>query len=245
MSSVRTHFCTLVARGKGAGSRPVRYGMNGTIPATVNSSEGSGDTSEALGTTVWPRSAKCSRKRRRISAVCMRLYFDSFVLWTGGRWRRGPTPRRRTGRGGAGRGAPPQAVAGGRAPGSGQGEPLAGRQCERPARRDRGAEAGRGTQLGLPLSGGDADVGAEVPDRRCEVAQAVGRGAENAGGREPLGHGGDLADGERAHGGPHRQPEQPAHHAARRVVRRASRPRRPAAARARLSCRVRAAVRTP
>src|SRR4051812_5557225 len=50
--------------------------MNGTMPATVNSSEGSGDTSEALGTTVWPRSAKCSRKRRRISAVCIRLYFN-------------------------------------------------------------------------------------------------------------------------------------------------------------------------
>src|SRR3712207_5241049 len=71
MSRVRTHFCTLVARGYGAGSRPVRYGMNGTIPATVNSSDGSGETSEALGTTVWPRAAKCSRKRRRISAVCM------------------------------------------------------------------------------------------------------------------------------------------------------------------------------
>src|SRR3954454_16071227 len=46
--------------------------MNGTIPATVNSSEGSGDTSETLGTTVCPRFSKCSRKRRRISAVCMR-----------------------------------------------------------------------------------------------------------------------------------------------------------------------------
>ena len=55
MSRVRTHFCTLVARGYGAGSRPVRYGMNGTMPATVNSSDGSGETSEALGTTVCPR----------------------------------------------------------------------------------------------------------------------------------------------------------------------------------------------
>src|SRR4051812_26726034 len=71
MSRVRTHFCTLVARRYGAGSRPVRYGMNGTMPATVNSSDGSGDTSDALGTTVCPRWAKCSRKRRRISAVCI------------------------------------------------------------------------------------------------------------------------------------------------------------------------------
>src|SRR5688500_2238747 len=46
--------------------------MNGTMPATVNSSDGSGETSEALGTTVCPRSAKCSRNRRRISAVCIR-----------------------------------------------------------------------------------------------------------------------------------------------------------------------------
>src|SRR5215210_3547133 len=71
MSRVRTHFCTLAARLYGAGSRPVRYGMKGTIPATVNSSDGSGETSDALGTTVCPRWAKCSRKRRRISAVCM------------------------------------------------------------------------------------------------------------------------------------------------------------------------------
>src|SRR3712207_9536252 len=76
MSRVRTHFCTLVARGYGAGSLPVRYGMNGTMPATVNSRDGSGETSEALGTTVCPRLAKCSRKRRRISAVCM-----SYSVW--------------------------------------------------------------------------------------------------------------------------------------------------------------------
>ena len=48
--------------------------MNGTMPATVNSSDGSGEISEALGTTVCPRWAKCSRKRRRISAVCIRVY---------------------------------------------------------------------------------------------------------------------------------------------------------------------------
>ena len=63
MSMVRMHFCTLVARGYGAGTRPVRYGMNGTMPATVNSSVGSSLTSEADGTTVWPRSPKKSSQR--------------------------------------------------------------------------------------------------------------------------------------------------------------------------------------
>ena len=47
MSLVRMHFWTLVARGYGAGTTPVRYGTNGTMPATVNSSDGSSDTSEA------------------------------------------------------------------------------------------------------------------------------------------------------------------------------------------------------
>jgi len=65
------HFCTLVARGYGAGSSPVRYGMNGTMPATVKRRVGSSLTREAEGTTVWPRSPKNSSQRRRISAVCM------------------------------------------------------------------------------------------------------------------------------------------------------------------------------
>jgi hypothetical protein len=71
MSFVRMHFCTLVARGYGAGTTPVRYGTNGTMPATVKSSDGSSETSEADGTTVWPRAAKKSSQRWRISAVCM------------------------------------------------------------------------------------------------------------------------------------------------------------------------------
>src|SRR3954454_21776815 len=118
--------------------------MNGTIPATVNSSEGSGDTSEALGATVWPRSAKCSRKRRRISAVCMRLYFISAGL------RPGPCS--------------------GRAPGSvigGVGTATDG-QLDLPAGGQGGVEAGAGAQLGLALGGGGTDVGAEVTDRLGE-----------------------------------------------------------------------------
>ena len=52
MSKVRTHFCTLVARGNGGFSWPRKYGLNGTMPATVNSSVGSSLISEADGTTV-------------------------------------------------------------------------------------------------------------------------------------------------------------------------------------------------
>ncbi len=58
MSRVRTHFCTLVARGHGGVRSPIMYGMNGTIPATVNSSEGSSETSDADGTTACPRLEK-------------------------------------------------------------------------------------------------------------------------------------------------------------------------------------------
>ncbi len=45
--------------------------MKGTIPATVNMRLGSVETSEALGTTVWPLRSKKSSHRRRISAVCI------------------------------------------------------------------------------------------------------------------------------------------------------------------------------
>ncbi len=53
MSFVRMHFCTSAARGNGAGTTPVRYGMKGTIPAIVNRIDGSSLTSEADGTIVW------------------------------------------------------------------------------------------------------------------------------------------------------------------------------------------------
>src|SRR5687768_18070202 len=41
------------------------------MPATVKSRVGSSETSDAEGTTVWPRSAKKSSHRWRMSAVCM------------------------------------------------------------------------------------------------------------------------------------------------------------------------------
>jgi hypothetical protein len=41
MSSVRTHFWTLVARVKDGVSWPVKYGLNGTMPALTNNSVGS------------------------------------------------------------------------------------------------------------------------------------------------------------------------------------------------------------
>src|SRR5674536_201372 len=59
----------LVARGYGAGVSPRKYGLNGTIPALTSSSVGSSAIRDADGTTVCPRVAKWSRKRRRISAV--------------------------------------------------------------------------------------------------------------------------------------------------------------------------------
>src|SRR3954454_5027375 len=164
MSRVRTHFCTLVARGNGAGSRPVRYGMNGTMPATVNSREGSGDTSDALGTTVWPRSAKCSRKRRRISAVCIRLYFN-LRQFDGGCRQEGA------------RGGPrdqlsaASSVVGGMA--AGEGELGPGRQ--------RCVEPGARAQLRLALGRGGADVGTEVADGLGQLAQAVGERAQDPG----------------------------------------------------------------
>jgi hypothetical protein len=58
MSNVRTHFWTLVARLNGAGTRPVMYGMNGTIPATVNIKVGSSEIKEAEGTISWSLLAK-------------------------------------------------------------------------------------------------------------------------------------------------------------------------------------------
>ena len=69
MSRVRTHFCTLVALLYGDGTRPLMYGMNGTIPATVNRRVGSSLISEADGTTVWPFDSKKASQRRLISAV--------------------------------------------------------------------------------------------------------------------------------------------------------------------------------
>src|SRR5437763_15259134 len=69
MSFVRMHFWQSAARGYGGGTVPFRYGMKGTIPATVKSRDGSGETSDALGTIVWPRCPKNSSQRWRMSAV--------------------------------------------------------------------------------------------------------------------------------------------------------------------------------
>src|SRR5689334_16066938 len=108
--------------------------MKGTMPATVNSSDGSGDTSEALGTTVCPRSAKCSRKRRRISAVCIGLY--SLGAATGVL----PRPGWEGLLGGVGA--------------------AAGRQLHLVAGGQRRVEPGARPQLGLAVGGGGPHVGA-------------------------------------------------------------------------------------
>jgi hypothetical protein len=52
MSTVRTHFWTLVARGHGGGSVPRKYGLKGTIPALTSNNVGSVATRLALGTRV-------------------------------------------------------------------------------------------------------------------------------------------------------------------------------------------------
>src|SRR4051812_13695922 len=157
MSRVRTHFCTLVARRYGAGSRPVRYGMNGTMPATVNSSDGSGEISEALGTTVCPRWAKCSRKRRRLSAGC--------VVSTRVGWGLGPRGR--------------SVLGGVRA--------VPGRQAHLVARGQRGVQPRAGAQFGLALRGRRPDVGAERADRVGEVTQGFADGAGDPARRQLLG----------------------------------------------------------
>src|SRR5688572_17121802 len=112
--------------------------MNGTMPATVNSSDGSGEISEALGTTVCPRWAKCSRNRRRISAVCM---VRSTQFCGAGRVS-GARPGRGSGIG-VMRAAP-----------DGQLDLVAGRQ--------RRVQPGARAQLGLTFGRGRTDVGAEV-----------------------------------------------------------------------------------
>src|SRR4029450_6739866 len=119
--------------------------MNGTMPATVNSSDGAGEISDALGTTVCPRWAKCSRKRRRISAVCM-----SYSVLRGNR------P-------GAGRSG--SVVGGGRAAVQRLGDASGG---------ERGVEPGARTQLVLALGHRVAHVGTEVTDGVGEVAQCLG-----------------------------------------------------------------------
>ena len=63
----RAHFCTEVARRYGGASSPTKYGLNGTMPATVNSTVGSCGMRLADGTTVWPRSAKNPVKAWRSS----------------------------------------------------------------------------------------------------------------------------------------------------------------------------------
>src|SRR3954465_10417282 len=170
--------------------------MNGTMPATVNSSDGSGEISEALGTTVCPRWAKCSRNRRRISAVCIRGYSGLLCVVTPA----SGAVRSVLGSVGA-----------------------AAERLDGTARGKRRVEAGAGPQLALPLGHRLAHVGPELADRLGEVAQRIGercgdtaRGHLLRGARQLAHHEGtdrDALD----------RPEQPAHQAARREDRRARR----------------------
>src|SRR5699024_12193568 len=103
MSLVRMHFCTLTARGYGAVSVPTMYGMNGTMPATVNMIDGSEETREALGTTVCSLAAKKSRKRRWISEGRMDVRCPSWNAGNGTRpWGGGGGRHEGRGQGGGG-----------------------------------------------------------------------------------------------------------------------------------------------
>ena len=61
----RAHFWLLAARLYGGTSSPRKYGLNGTMPATVNSTVGSCGMRLAEGTAVWPFATKKSRKVER------------------------------------------------------------------------------------------------------------------------------------------------------------------------------------
>ena len=56
--------------------------MNGTMPATVNSKEGSGETNDAEGTTLWSFFSKKAFQRRAISCVCITVFHHN--VETGG-----------------------------------------------------------------------------------------------------------------------------------------------------------------
>src|SRR3970040_1577846 len=69
MSLVRKHFWTVVRRGWGGFAWPMKYGLNWTMPALVNSRVGSpGGTRGAPDMRRWPRSSKKRRKDSRISS---------------------------------------------------------------------------------------------------------------------------------------------------------------------------------
>src|SRR3954470_10487950 len=65
----RTHFCTEVARRYGGVSSPVKYGLNGTMPATVNKTVLSTGMTLADDTCTCARSVKNVTKARRSSSA--------------------------------------------------------------------------------------------------------------------------------------------------------------------------------
>src|SRR5919109_1224168 len=73
MSGVRKHFCAVVVRGAGGGSRPRKNGICGCMPAVVSRVERSSarGTSDADGRRRWPFSSKKERKPSRSSAVVL------------------------------------------------------------------------------------------------------------------------------------------------------------------------------
>src|SRR5579875_460027 len=79
MSTVRNVFWQSTTRGLGGRSWPSRYGLNGTIPAMVNRTDGSysAGMSDAEGTRRWPSDSKNDRYVSRISSVLMPMRMQS------------------------------------------------------------------------------------------------------------------------------------------------------------------------
>src|SRR5436309_9299412 len=81
----RTHFWIDAARRYGACSSPVKYGLNGTMPATVNSTVLSTGIVLADGTIVWSRAAQKSYHALR-SPSAVRGLVDMKIQRIAGRW---------------------------------------------------------------------------------------------------------------------------------------------------------------
>ncbi len=71
MSTVRNDFWHELSRRLGGSSSPLKYGLNGCMPAVVRRTVGSYElgTSDAEGTRRWPFRSKNDRNRSRISAA--------------------------------------------------------------------------------------------------------------------------------------------------------------------------------
>ena len=152
--------------------------MNWTMPELVKSSVWSpAGTRLALGTTAWPRSAKNSTKRRRISAAGNEQILGSGPGWAV-RWPHGTE----------------QAAAGGMAPPDPRGGAGAGARSKRTERRHSVEPA-----ITAPTISAERQAAREAGRATRIRWPAVSRGAAAA---EPLGQVSELIAGGPRSGGP-------------------------------------------